>query len=250
MHEAVTLPALLVEGVSHSFGARRALDDVSLDVAQGRFTALLGINGAGKSTLFNLITRLYSNNTGRIEVCGHDVRTAPRSALARMGVVFQNRALDAALSVRQNFLFQGALHGMGRRDVLARGAEVLAGMSLTALIDRKVATLSGGEARRVEIARALLHRPRLFLCDEATAGLDVRARAEIVADMHALAASDGAGILWATHLIDEIAPEDPVIVLHEGRVVARGTAHEIGGEVGGQRGLSEAFLDLTGRPAP
>lgn len=238
-------PALRIEVVSHSFGSRRALDDVSLEVPRGRFTALLGVNGAGKTTLFNLVTRLYANRRGRILVCGHDVQQHPREALARMGVVFQSRSLDGTLSVRQNFLYQGALHGLPRREVLRRGEEALARMSLSALFDRKVATLSGGEARRVEIARALLHRPALLLCDEATVGLDVRSRADIVADMHRLARDEGAGILWATHLIDEIAPDDPVVVLHQGRVLARGAASEIAGE----GGLSETFLALTGRRA-
>lgn len=237
--------ALVVEGVSHRFGDRVALDAVSIAAVAGRLTALLGINGAGKTTLFNLVTRLYTNASGRIAVCGHDIRTSPGPALARMGVVFQSRSLDGALSVRQNFLYQGALHGMARREVLSRSAEVLEKMSLSALFDRKVATLSGGEARRVEIARALLHRPALVLCDEATTGLDVQARTSIVDDMHTLADEEGTAILWATHLIDEISPDDPVVVLHLGRVLATGPASEI---AGGQD-LATAFLELTGRSA-
>ena len=236
---------LRVAGVTHRFGDRVALDDVGLEVLSGRFTALLGVNGAGKTTLFNLVTGLYASRTGQIEVCGHDIRTTPRQALARMGVVFQSRSLDAGLTVRQNFLYQGALHGLGRRLIDARAEELLGRMGLAALYGRKVATLSGGEARRVEIARALLHAPRLLLCDEATVGLDVRARTDIVADLHRLAAETGAGVLWATHLIDEIAAEDPVVVLHQGRVLARGPAAEIAGG----KSLSDAFLALTGKSA-
>lgn len=241
--ESAEAPVLRVVEVSHSFGTRRALQDVSLDVVSGRLTALLGVNGAGKSTLFNLITRLYSNRTGRIEVCGNDVRKHPKRALAQMGVVFQSRSLDPTLSVRQNFLYQGALHGMARSGVMARSEELLEKIALSALLDRKVATLSGGESRRVEIARALLHRPRLLLCDEATVGLDVRSRMDIVADMHALAADEGAGILWATHLIDEIQPTDVVLILHQGQVLARGAAHEVAGE----NTLAEAFMAMTGK---
>lgn len=233
--------ALTVAGVSHAFGTNKALSDVSLSVAKGTFVALLGVNGAGKSTLFNLITRLYDTQSGRIAVCGHDVRAAPTAALRSLGVVFQSRALDPSLTVAQNIVYHGALHGLPRREALARGAAALEGVRMGDRMDARVSKLSGGQARRVEIARALLHRPRLLLCDEATAGLDVQSRAEIVADVHALAAEQGVGVLWATHLIDEVAPEDAVVVLHKGRVCARGRAAEIAGSAG----LTDAFLTLT-----
>jgi len=233
--------ALSVSGVSQSFGARRALDDVSLTVPAGSFTALLGINGAGKTTLFNLITRLYDNVSGMIEVRGHDVRTAPREALAQLGVVFQGRALDATMTVAQNFAYAGALHGMSRTAVRRRGAELLARIGLADRLHDRVRALSGGQARRVEIARALLHEPKLLLCDEATAGLDIQARADIVRQVHALTSERGVGVLWATHLIDEIEPDDRVVVLHRGRVLAAGPSTEIAGDAP----LAEAFLAMT-----
>ncbi len=233
--------ALTVEGVSHAFGSNKALSEVSLSVPMGAFVALLGINGAGKSTLFNLITRLYDTQSGRIAVCGHDVRAAPTAALRTLGVVFQSRALDPSLTVAQNMVYHGALHGLPKGEALARGAAALAGVRMAERMDERVAKLSGGQARRVEIARALLHRPRLLLCDEATVGLDVQSRAEIVTDVHALAAEQGVGVLWATHLIDEVAAEDAVVVLHKGRVCAQGRAAEIAGS----SGLTEAFLTLT-----
>ena len=235
-------PSLSVAGVSHSFGPRKALDDVSLTVPAGSFTALLGVNGAGKSTLFNLITRLYDNVTGAIEVCGHDVRRAPRQALARLGVVFQSRALDGTLTVAQNFAYAGALYGMAPGEVRRRGAELLERIGLVERMGDKVRALSGGQARRVEIARALLHGPELLLCDEATVGLDVKSRTDIVAEVHALAADQGVGVLWATHLIDEILPQDRVVVLHQGQVLAIGAAEEIAGD----KSLSERFLEMTG----
>ena len=235
-------PALSVQVVSHNFGVHRAVDDVSFDVPAGRFVALLGVNGAGKSTLFNLITRLYSTRAGQIAVCGHDMQTAPRDALTSLGVVFQSRSLDNALSAAENIIYQAALHGIGRREALKRGEAALARVGLADLMGRKIAALSGGQARRVEIARALLHRPRLLLCDEATVGLDVKSRTDIVADMHAMAAEDGVGVLWATHLVDEIRADDQVIVLHKGKVLADRTAADIAG--GGA--LSDAFLAMTG----
>ena len=233
--------ALAVEGVSFAYGGRRALDDVSFAAPAGRVTALLGVNGAGKSTLINLITRLFDAPEGRIAVCGHDVAQAPRAALARLGVVFQSRALDPTMTVAQNMAFHGALHGLSRAEARARAAGALAGVGMTGFEDRRVAALSGGQQRRVEIARALLHDSALLVCDEATVGLDIEARAAIVRDVHALAAGKGVGVLWATHLVDEIDPADGVVVLHEGRILADATAREIAG--GGA--LSDAFLALT-----
>ena len=237
--------ALRVENLGHSFGPRQALKGVSLEVARGSFTALIGVNGAGKTTLFNLVTGLFSRQSGRIEVCGHDVRAAPRAALARLGVVFQSRALDASLTVAQNLAYQGALHGMARRLARARATALLARMGLADRMGERVRALSGGQVRRAEIAAALLHAPRLLLCDEATVGLDVASRRDIVADLHALAADEGVGVLWATHLIEEIRPEDPVYVLHRGEILAHGSAAAIAR--GGT--LSDAFLALTGAAA-
>ncbi|MEM6357079.1 MAG: ATP-binding cassette domain-containing protein [Pseudomonadota bacterium] len=238
----MTAPALEIEGLGHSFGERRVLEDVSLTVKAGSFTALLGVNGAGKTTLFNLVTRLYDAREGRIAVCGHDIKRAPEAALGRLGVVFQSRALDPNLTVAQNFLYQGALHGLLREEARSRGAALMAGMGLDDAMETKLRALSGGQARRAEIAAALLHRPRLLLSDEATAGLDIQARAALVEDMHRLAAEEKVGVLWATHLVDEILPQDPVIALHEGRVVARDRAAAIAGE----GSLADAFLALTG----
>ena len=234
-------PALEVAGVSFAYGQRTALEDVSFTAARGAFTALLGVNGAGKSTLVNLITRLFDAPEGRIAVCGHDVARAPSDALRRLGVVFQSRSLDANLTVRENLTYAGALHGMGRAEARARAEEALERVRLADRMGDKVRALSGGQQRRVEIARALMHRPDLLLCDEATAGLDIESRAAIVADAHALAAESGVGVLWATHLIDEIRPQDPVVVLHRGVVRASATAAEIAG--GGD--LSDAFLAMT-----
>jgi ABC-2 type transport system ATP-binding protein len=234
--------ALNVDSVSHSFGKLKALDSVSLTVPSGRFVALLGVNGAGKTTLFSLITRLYDNVSGAITVCGHDLRRTPGLALAELGVVFQSRALDADLSIAQNLAYHAALHGLPRRIARDRTRETVAAVGLADRMGKRVAALSGGQQRRAEIARALLHRPKLILLDEATAGLDVRSRREVGAAVRDLARRDGVGILWATHLFDEIEAQDHVVVLHRGRVLASGTAAGIAGD----QGLAERFLDMTG----
>lgn len=239
--------ALSVEDVSHSFGTRRALDNVSLTVPTGTFTALLGLNGAGKTTLFSLVTRLYNNRTGVIRVLGHDVRQEPAEALSRLGVVFQARTLDLELSVMQNMLYHAALHGIGFREGRRRALELLARIDLAERVKDRVRTLSGGQMRRVEIARALLHRPRLLLLDEPTVGLDVGARQSLTAEVRRLVREEGIGVLWATHLIDEIAPSDRVVVLHKGRVLAEGPVEAVAAQAGG-RDLSEAFRALVGIP--
>lgn len=213
-------PALRVREVSHSYGAREALSNVSFDVPQGRFTALLGLNGAGKSTLFALVTRLFHTRRGRIEVLGFPVDAAPGEALRRLGVVFQARTLDLDLSVMDNLLYHAALHGMGGRTARARAGAVLADVELTERARDRARKLSGGQMRRVEIARALMHDPRLLVLDEPTVGLDVASKAAIVAQVRRLVRVRGVAVLWATHLLDEVADDDEVVVLHRGRVLA------------------------------
>jgi len=238
-------PALSIEGVSHSYGTRRALADVSFTVAAASFTALLGLNGAGKSTLFSIITRLFGLQAGRISIFGHDIGREPGEALRLLGVVFQPRTLDLDLSVMQNLLYHAALHGIARREARMRGEEVLARLGLADRAGSKVRDLSGGQMRRLEIARALLHRPRLLLLDEATVGLDVKARADILAHVRQLVSEQGIGVLWATHLFDEIVPSDDLVILHQGRVVARGDGATVLKEAGAAD-VNTAFMRLTG----
>ncbi|MGN6572554.1 MAG: ABC transporter ATP-binding protein [Pseudolabrys sp.] len=238
-------PALAIEGVSHAYGARRALEDVSFAVQPGSFAVLLGLNGAGKSTLFSLVTRLYATQRGRIAVFDHDVARAPGEALRMLGVVFQARTLDLDLSVMQNLTYHAALHGIGRKEAQARASEILTRIALSERARDKVRNLSGGQMRRVEIARALLHRPRLLVLDEPTVGLDVKSRADILGHVRRLVAEEGVAALWATHLIDEAADTDQVIVLHQGRVLGNGTAARLTADSGAPN-LREAFTRLTG----
>ncbi|WP_410218272.1 ABC transporter ATP-binding protein [Paracoccus sp. (in: a-proteobacteria)] len=234
--------ALQIDHVSHNFGAVQALKDVSLSVPHGGFTALLGVNGAGKTTLFSLITRLYNNRSGTIRVGGHDLRREPSQALARLGVVFQSRAMDADLTIRQNLIYHASLHGIPGRLARPRIDEVLEQVDLSDKADARVTALSGGQSRRAEIARALIHRPALLLLDEATVGLDVKSRAEVLALTRRLIARDRVSALWATHIMDEIEPDDALVILHRGEVLRQGRAADIAGA----KGLTDAFLHLTG----
>ncbi len=241
-------PALKIEGVSHSFGTRKALDNIQLTVARGQFCALLGLNGAGKTTLFSLITRLYDNVSGSIEVMGHDVRRQPVKALQHLGVVFQNRTVDTDLTVLQNLTYHAALHGMSGRHGRERAMEELTRIGLADRAGDKVRNLSGGQARRVEIARALVHQPGLLLLDEPTIGLDVGSRKDIQDHVRKLIREDGLGVLWATHLMDEVYSGDTVFVLHHGKMLANGTTPEVVAQAGA-KSLSEAFTNLTGERA-
>lgn len=238
--------ALSINSVSHSFGKVKALNDVSLTVPRGSFTALLGVNGAGKTTLFSLITRLYTNSSGTIEVAGYDVRRQPAQALARLGVVFQSRAMDTDLTVRQNLEYHASLHGISRRAAAARITHVLDLVDLADRRDARVSALSGGQSRRAEIARALIHSPELLLLDEATVGLDVKSRAEVLALTRRLIAEENVSALWATHIMDEIEPSDGLVILHKGEVLTRGQAADLAAD---GRDLTRAFLDLTGQTA-
>jgi ABC-2 type transport system ATP-binding protein len=236
--------ALSIAGISHSYGPRRALVDINFTVAPASFTALLGLNGAGKSTLFSLITRLFGIQTGQISIFGHDIGREPGEALRLLGVVFQPRTLDLDLSLKQNLLYHAALHGIGRREATERSVKLLARIGLSDRAASKVRDLSGGQMRRLEIARALLHRPRLLLLDEPTVGLDVKARADILGHVRQLVTEQGIGVLWATHLFDEITPSDDLVVLHQGKMLARGRAPDVIAKAAGQD-VHSAFMRLT-----
>jgi ABC-2 type transport system ATP-binding protein len=239
----VSAPALAVRGVAHRFGQRQALADVSLQVPAGAFVALLGPNGAGKTTLFSIVTRLYHTRTGSVHIFGYDMQKEPSRALARLGVVFQTRTLDADLTVRQNLLYHASLHGMPRKVAEPRMRMLLERVELSDRIDDKIRTLSGGQSRRVEVARSLIHRPRLLILDEPTVGLDLRSRTDILSIVRGLVRDEGLAVLWATHIFEEIEPEDPVVILHKGRVIARGLARELAASQGR---LDAAFKAMTG----
>ncbi|MEA2759405.1 MAG: type transport system ATP-binding protein [Methylobacteriaceae bacterium] len=226
---ATPIAALSIQNISHSYRERRALDDVSFDVRQGAFAVLLGLNGAGKTTLFSLITRLYAAQHGSISVLGFDVARESAQALSRLGVVFQARTLDLDLTVMQNLLYHASLHGIAAREGRELAGATLARTEMLERAHDKARVLSGGQMRRIEIARALLHRPSLLLLDEPTVGLDVNARKGIIRYVRELVAQENIGVLWTTHLIDEVDCGDDLIILHRGRVLAKGIAGDLVG---------------------
>jgi ABC-2 type transport system ATP-binding protein len=218
---------LVVAGVSHAFGGRQVLREVSLAIERGQRLTLLGLNGAGKTTLFSLITRLYDHRSGSIRVFGWEIKEKPSEALARIGAVFQQSTLDLDLSVAQNLFYHAALHGIARRVAAERIAAEIERVGLSDRLGDKVRQLSGGERRRVEIARALLHRPQLLLLDEPTVGLDIASRQFLLDHVRNLCRDEGLAALWATHLIDEVDAAGQVVVLHRGRVLAHGDVADV-----------------------
>ena len=232
-----------ISEISHNVGQKRVLDQINLSIKKGTCCALLGPNGAGKSTLFSALTRLLIPTQGVIKIHGNDIHKSPRPALSNIGVVFQQQTMDLDLTVFQNLRYFGKLQGMSGRDLNQRIDQVLTLLNMAERSHEVVRTLNGGHRRRAEIARSLIHDPKVLLLDEATVGLDPETRKSITDDMHKIAQTKGKTILWATHLCDEVGDDDKLVILHNGQILRNGQTHEIAN--GGS--LLDVFLSLTGR---
>ncbi|HYN42163.1 MAG TPA: ABC transporter ATP-binding protein [Thermoanaerobaculia bacterium] len=225
-------PLVSVEGLSRTYGDRLALDRVSFDVAPGELFALLGPNGGGKTTLFKLLATLIPPSDGTFRVDGLSPDGSLRELRRRLGVVFQSPSLDRKLTVLENLLVHGAILGLGGRTLRARAGELLARMDVDDRAHDLVETLSGGLARRVEIAKALLGAPMVLLLDEPSTGLDPLARRSLRALLAELARG-GTTVLLTTHLFDEAEEAGRIGILDRGRLVALGTPSDLKREVGG-----------------
>jgi ABC-2 type transport system ATP-binding protein len=240
---------LQVRNVSKSYGSTRALDGIDLDVLRGEFVALLGPNGAGKSTLFQILSGLFVPDGGTVEIAGHDLARNPVAVLAKLGIVFQQSTLDLELSVAANLRLHANLHGMKGQERRERIAVELARFGLVSSGDTPVRSLSGGNRRRVELARALLHRPHLLLMDEPTVGLDPQSRVDMLKHVRGLCAEQEVGALWATHLVDEAQAADRVVVLDRGKILFAGPPEALLDRQG-TRDLESAFLALLPASEP
>lgn len=218
---------LEVSDLSYHYGKKTALEQIGFTLQAGRFYALLGPNGAGKSTLFALLTRLFVAPQGEIRFFQGGQAASTSQALAQLGIVFQQSTLDLDLSVEQNLLYHGSLHGLSSRQVRDRFTSELARFGLQDRLKDKVRQLNGGHRRRLEIVRALLHQPRLLLLDEPTVGLDLESRAYLNQRVRELCAERDLCVLWATHLMEEVCSDDQVIVLHQGGIKAQASCHEL-----------------------
>jgi ABC-2 type transport system ATP-binding protein len=242
-------PLVSAEGVTKSYGPVKALDRIDLHVDAGEFVALLGLNGAGKTTLFQLLSGLFVPDAGSIVINGADMRRDPVSGLRGLGIVFQDSTLDLDLPVSSSLHFHAGLHGLPRAAARARMAEELNRLGLSessTTIGRK---LSGGNRRRVELARALMHDPSVLLLDEPTAGLDPAVRRDLLQYVRTLCDQRGLGVLWATHLVEEAERADRVVILHRGRVIESAPPADIM-RATSKPTLSDAFLGLIEKIAP
>jgi ABC-2 type transport system ATP-binding protein len=240
-----TIAAMLeVQGLTKRYGDRVALRSLEFSLAPGCFAALLGPNGAGKSTLFQIATGLFAADEGDVRVNGHSMRSQARHALASIGVVFQQQSLDLDLSVARNLQFQADLHGLPRSVAAARIRALAEQLAIAGELGRAVRELSGGTRRRVELVRALLHRPQLLLMDEATVGLDPKSRRDLIDALRIEVRDRGVAVLWATHLVPEAEGSDRVLVLHQGRLLADGPPAAVTSALGGPT-LEAAFIRAT-----
>ncbi len=225
--------AISVNGVSHWYGDRQALDGVTFEVRPGEIFVLLGPNGGGKSTLFRLLSTLLPLQQGAADVLGLDLRRQMAEIRARIGVVFQSPSVDRKLTVAENLLHQGHLYGISGDDLQSRIAKLLDRFGLAERRRDRVETLSGGMRRRVEVAKGLLHRPRLLLMDEPSTGLDPAARNDLWEYLRELRSGDGVTIVLTTHLLEEADKADRIAILDHGHLVALDTPEALRATVGG-----------------
>ena len=246
---AQSLPIIDFSGVTKSYGDLKALDGISFSIGEGEIVGLLGPNGAGKSTLFQIAAGLFVPDAGALTVFGKDYRTDSSDILRRLGVVFQSRSVDLDMTTRANLRFHGQLFGLSGKVLAQRIDAVARSLDIANLLDRLVRTLSGGNQRRVEIARSLLNKPQLLLMDEPSVGLDTTARLALVDHMRRERDTHGTSILWATHLVDEVEQADRIVLIAKGRVLIEGTPAAVVAAAGTAT-LSQAYIALTGGSHP
>jgi ABC-2 type transport system ATP-binding protein len=235
---------LQADALVKRYGKVEALKGVSFALEAGEFTALLGPNGAGKSTLFQVLCGVFRPDGGRVMIDGKALAENPAAALAKLGVIFQQPSLDLSMTVEQNLRFHAALHGMSSSVTAAAIGRLLEQFGLIKDGKRLTRELSGGNRRKVELMRALMHSPSIVLADEATVGLDPASRLSLLQEVKHVREKDGCAVLWATHLVDEAVQADRVIVLHQGAVIADGSPEAVRQALGGDT-LEQAFVSAT-----
>jgi ABC-2 type transport system ATP-binding protein len=217
---------IVTKNLSFAYGKKKALNNINLVLNNG-FNVLLGPNGAGKSTLFSLLTGLTQTMHGTIKINQDNLSDNKSKIMSQMGVVFQQSTLDLDLSVKQNLLYYASLHGIAPKKALVNIELILSQLSLTERLHDKVRILNGGHRRRVEIARALIHQPKVLLLDEATVGLDVDSRLLIISYVRNLCAQREICVLWTTHLMDEVQPSDQLIIINKGEIQAQAQSSQL-----------------------
>lgn len=226
--------AIDVQQLEFRYGERLALDHLDQTVAAGQVFALLGPNGSGKSTLFRILATLEQNWQGHVTIFGNDLRRRPLDIRRMLGVVFQSPSLDKKLTVRENLQCQGSLYGLSGRELTLRMSEVALQLGLGDRMSDRVETLSGGLKRRVELAKGMLHRPRLLLMDEPSTGLDPASRLDLWRALTELHERHQVTVVLTTHLLEEADKASEIAILDQGKCVARGQPEELRRQLGAQ----------------
>lgn len=241
-----------INGLNKSFGDVKAVWDLSFHVQKGELFAFLGVNGAGKSTTISIMCGQLRKDSGSVVICGENIEHGLDKITRKLGVVFQNSVLDKSLSVRDNLRSRAALYGITGKEFKSRLSELAAMLDFETILDRTVGKLSGGQRRRVDIARALLHKPEILILDEPTTGLDPQTRKllwDVVSDLRK---SEKMTVFLTTHYMEEAADADYVVILDSGMIAAEGTPLELKNAYTGDfitlYGADKSAIDPLGLP--
>lgn len=240
-----------IEHLHKSFGKVKAVQDLNLNVKEGELFAFLGVNGAGKSTTISIICSQLAKDSGKVFVNGKDLDTDANKIKKDLGVVFQNSVLDKSLTVKENLESRAALYSITGREFNKRLGELSSLLEFADLLKRPVGKLSGGQRRRIDIARALFHKPKILILDEPTTGLDPQTRKAVWNVVDKLRKSEKITVFLTTHYMEEAAESDYVVILDSGRIVAQGTPPELKNKYTGDYitfyGMSEKQIQIFGR---
>lgn len=216
-----------IDNLKKSFKDVNAVDDLSFKVKEGELFAFLGVNGAGKSTTINIISGILRKDGGKVEVCGHDIDDGADKIKDKIGIVFQSSVLDKTLTVYDNLKYRANLYGLFGAEFKTRLDEITELLDLSEILKRPLGKLSGGQKRRVDIARALIHKPELLILDEPTTGLDPKTRITVWQVIDRMRKERGLTVFLTTHYMEEAANADYVVILDSGKKAAEGTPHEL-----------------------
>jgi ABC-2 type transport system ATP-binding protein len=227
------LPAIDIAHLSHRYGDHEAIRDLGLQIAGGEIFAILGPNGSGKTTLFRVLSTLIPLQQGEVHILGHNLRQQPDAVRRHLGVVFQSPSIDKKLTVNENLIYFGRLYGLRGRDLRTRADAMLARLKLAERQRDLVEKLSGGMRRRVELAKGMLHEPRLLLLDEPSTGLDPGARSDLWQYFAQVRDEEGVTVVLTTHLLEEAERADRIAIMHRGKLAALDTPSALRASVGG-----------------
>ena len=219
--------AVVIENLSKTYGELKAVNDISFRVARGSLFAFLGVNGAGKSTTINIICSILSKDGGKVYVNGFDLDGESEKIRNEIGIVFQTSVLDMGLTVKQNLEIRAAFYSMGKAEKKETVDSIVRLLELEPILNRPVKNLSGGQMRRVDIARAMVHRPKLLILDEPTTGLDPKTRLTVWSLIDKIRLETGMTVFLTTHYLEEAEKATDVVIMDRGNIIAHGTPNEL-----------------------